>query len=182
MKLLIATQAVDANDPTLGFFVEWIRTFAAHAESVTVTALRVGAYDLPKTVRVIPLRQQGVGRVSTALAFLSVAWRMRKDYDAVFIHMNPEYALVAGWLWKLLGKKTMLWYLHRSVPLPLRLALPFVDVVASASPESFRLKTSKLRIVGHGIPTSAFGSVPSFKEVTACVTAGASRRRRDMNI
>ena len=33
MKLLIVTQAVDTEDPVLGFFVRWIEELGKHVES-----------------------------------------------------------------------------------------------------------------------------------------------------
>ena len=162
MKLLITTQAVDSSDPVLGFFVRWIAEFAEHAESVVVLTLRVGAYDLPSNVEVISLRPEGrSGRLMTAFSFLRLAWSRRHAYDAVFVHMNPEYAVLAGFMWRALGKRVGLWYVHRQVTAFLRLAVLFVHVVYSASKESFRLPTQKLRVVGHGIDIDAYGPAPA---------------------
>ena len=54
MRLLICTQAIDRNDPALGFFVSWVREFAAHFEKITVeplaseTCFRLGERGLQK--------------------------------------------------------------------------------------------------------------------------------------
>ena len=58
MRLLICTQAVDVNDPILGFFVRWIEEFAKHCEKVTVICLRKGEYTLPQNVHVHALRSR----------------------------------------------------------------------------------------------------------------------------
>lgn len=160
MRLLIVTQAVDERDPVLGFFVRWIQEFASHTESIEVVCLREGHYTLPRNVRVHSLgKERGRPTLSSfayALRFLTLSWRLRHEYDVVFVHMNPEYLDIAGWLWRLLGKRTVLWYTHKHVDLKLRIAVSFADAVCSASKESFRLKTPKLRIMGHGIDTERF--------------------------
>jgi len=81
-------------------------------------------------------------------------------YDAVFVHMNPEYIVLAGWWWRLAGKKVSLWYTLKSVNLKLRVAVLFANFVFTASSESFRLATSKVRVVGHGIDTELFALRP----------------------
>ena len=165
MNLLIVTQAVDHNDPILGFFVRWVEEFAKNAERVEVICLKEGEYHLPKNVRVHSLGKgrntpRFARRIAYACRFLRLAWRLRHDYDTVFVHMNPEYLVIAGWLWRLLGKRTALWYTHKSVNLKLRIAVFWAHVVFTASKESFRLSTRKLHIVGHGIDTAAFSAAP----------------------
>lgn len=165
MKLLIITQTVDTEDPVLGFFARWITEFAEHAERVEVICLKEGAHAFPETVHVHSLGKEkgpprGARRSVYASRFLSLAWRLRHDYDAVFVHMNPEYLVLAGWLWRLLGKRTVLWYTHKSVDLKLRIAVFFADAVCTASQESFRLRSGKVHVVGHGIDSAAFAAAP----------------------
>lgn len=176
MKLLITTQAVDAQDPVLGFFVRWIEEFARHCEEVTVICLRQGAHQLPSNVRVFELG--GTNKLSRAYALLRGAIRFRANYDSVFVHMNPEYLVAAGWLWRLLGKRTVLWYTHKHVDTKLRIAVCVADKVLSASKESFRLATRKLRIVGHGIDTDFFtpGAEPRGKTVLSAGRLSKAKR------
>lgn len=154
MRLLITTQALDKNDPILGFFVHWVDEFAKHFEQVTVICLRKGEYQLPAHVRVFELGQGG--KAVRAYKLLRGAYKFRGNYDAVFVHMNPEYIVVAGWLWRILGKRLMLWYTHKSVDFKLRVATVFANDIVTASKESFRLKSAKVRVVGHGIDTAFF--------------------------
>ncbi|OHA82039.1 MAG: hypothetical protein A2675_00210 [Candidatus Yonathbacteria bacterium RIFCSPHIGHO2_01_FULL_51_10] len=167
MRLLILTQKVDIHDPVLGFFHRWIEEFAKHARQVTVIALGVGEYHLPQNVRVFSLGKPAQGwsasdgerffsRFKYSVRFYHLIWRERKNYDAVFVHMNPEYVILGGFLWRLWGKKIALWYTHKSVDLKLRLAEKFADDIFTASKESFRLPSKKVMVMGHGIDTNLF--------------------------
>lgn len=154
MKLLICTQTVDNQDSHLGFFVRWIEEFAKHCEEVTVICLREGRHSLPPNVRVYALGFGG--RFSRAFRFMRYIIALRKEYTTVFVHMNPEYIVLAGWLWRLWNKRITLWYTHKSVNLKLRIAVFFANIIFTASKESFRLRTKKLHVMGHGIDTDFF--------------------------
>ncbi|MFH0846024.1 MAG: glycosyltransferase [Patescibacteria group bacterium] len=168
MKLLIVTQKVDKNDDVLGFMHGWISEFAKHCEKVTVIALGVGEYDLPRNVKVLSLGKnnlllRGVKRSGTTwqssnksrkkyiFNFYKYIWQERKNYDNVFVHMNPEYVVLGSILWRFWGKRVGLWYTHKAVNLKLRIAEKMANLVFSASSESFGLKSKKLHITGHGI-------------------------------
>ncbi len=156
MKLLIITQKVNSADPILGFFVSWIKKFAGEFEEVIVMAKEVGGHQLlPDNVRVISLgKSEGVGWLGQLKKLLTVV--MSKKYDCVFVHMNPEYVLAAGWWWKLKKIPVALWYTHKATPWQLRLAVPWVKWIFTASKESFRLPSKKVIITGHGIDASLF--------------------------
>ncbi len=159
MKLLITTQALDSNDPVLGFFVRWVEELASHCEQVTVICLRKGEYALPSNVRVFPLG--GGTKLTRAYKLLWGAYKFRANYDVVFVHMNPEYLVAAGFLWRILGKRSVLWYMHKTVDLKLRVATLFANAAVTGSRESFRLKTNKLTVLHHGIDTEYFSPDPS---------------------
>jgi glycosyltransferase involved in cell wall biosynthesis len=95
-------------------------------------------------------------RLKYLFRFYKYIWQERKNYDAVFVHMNPEYAVLGGLLWKLMGKKVGLWYVHKTVNLKLRVAAKLVDKIFTASAESCRLKSDKIVITGHGIDIQKF--------------------------
>lgn len=170
MRLLILTQKVDVHDPVLGFFHLWIEEFAKHCEQVTVIALGVGEYHLPQNVRVFSLGKEQQLRKRTDLEnlrrsvlgehlrkikylarFYALIWRERKNYDAVFVHMNPVYAVLGGFLWRVWSKKVALWYTHKSVDFKLRIAEKFAHIIFTASDESLHLVTPKKRVMGHGV-------------------------------
>lgn len=114
MNLLIITQKLDKNDDgVLGFFHNWVEKFSKHFESITLIALQVGEYNLPKNVKVYSLgKESGVSRIKYIFNFYRYIWNYRKCYDAVFVHMNIEYIILAGVWWRLMKKKVFLWYNH----------------------------------------------------------------------
>src|SRR3989344_827850 len=173
-KLLIITQKVDRSDPILGFFHRWLEEFAKNTEKLTVICLEKGEYNLPENVKVLSLGKENLNlgsnpssrslgfdpRKTTKLKYLfnfyRHIWRERKNYDTVFVHMNPEYVILGWASWKILGKKIALWYVHKYVNLKLRFAEKLADKIFTASPESFRLSSRKVEITGHGIDVEKF--------------------------
>lgn len=118
MKLLILTQVIDKKDSSMGFFQKWVELLAQRFENIDVVCLKEGEHSLPSNVRVHSLgKESAVGavflkRMHYVLHFYRLAWSLRKDYDAVFVHMNQEYILLGGILWRLLGKKIFMWRNH----------------------------------------------------------------------
>ena len=157
MRLLIITQAVDHNDRVLGFFVGWIAALAGHFASVTVIALRVGEYSLPSNVTVYALKKHpDTSRFEAGIHFLTLVWRLRDTYDSVFVHMNQEYILLAGWLWRLLRKKIFLWRNHFHGDMGTSIAVSFSTAVFCTSTASFTAHFDKTHIMPAGIDVAMF--------------------------
>jgi len=166
MKLLIITQAIDVNNPVLGFFVRWVEEFSKKCEKIIVICLEKGEYHLPANVKVLSLGKECLEIKNLKLEitkkfiyvinFYRYIWHHRNDYETVFVHMNPIYVILGGLMWRLQNKKIGLWYTHKQVDLKLRLAEKLSDFIFTAAKESFNLKTNKLKIVGHGIPVDDF--------------------------
>jgi glycosyltransferase involved in cell wall biosynthesis len=112
-------------------------------------------------VKVLSLgKENGVSKLGYIGRFYKYIWQERRSYDAVFVHMNPEYAVLGGILWRVWGKRLTLWYVHRQTNLKLWLAEKFSHIVFTSAPESFKLKTNKVKFVGHGINTDVFNTRP----------------------
>ena len=182
IKLLIITQKVDSNDDVLGFFHEWIREFSKKCGKVTVICLKLGQYDLPSNVKVMSLgKERGLGKLRYLLNFYKYIWQERKNYDAVFAHMNPQY-IPLGWpVWKLLGKKMSLWYAHGHVPPMLKIADHLTDIAFASTPEGYRLPSKKLKIVGQGIDVNKFRPAEgkAIKEFFKIVSVGRISPSKD---
>lgn len=157
-RLLLFNLATDADDPVLGFTTSWIRALAQHCDHIDVVTMRAGRLAVPENVSVYSVgKEHGWGELRRAVEFYRILFTvLRQHYDACFAHMQPLFAVMAAPLLRLLGVPLTLWYAHKSVSLKLRLAEKWVDHVVTASPESFRLSSSKVIVTGHGIDTSVF--------------------------
>src|SRR5437868_6135404 len=105
MRLLFVTQKLDANDSVLGVYHEWVARFAHEFEAITVVCLGKGEVSLPPNVRVLSLgKEEGVSRMTYLRRFYVYIREYKNDYDAVLVHMNPEYAILGSFLWHRWGK------------------------------------------------------------------------------
>lgn len=176
-NILIITQTIDTNNPVLGFFHRWAKEFAKHCEKLTVICLEKGEYHLPENVKVFSLGKEktadlresqhqnkfGTGqarrrltRIKYILNFYKYIWQERKNYDSVFVHMNQEYILLGGLIWKLLGKKTMFWRNHPVGNFLTDIAVFFSDKIFCTSKYSYTAKFKKIQIMPVGIDTELF--------------------------
>lgn len=170
MKLLIITQKVDQNDPVLGFFHRWIVECAKYCESIVVVCLQKGAHELPANVRVLSLgKEEGKSRGQYILNFYRYMLKERRNYDAVFVHMNQEYILLAGCLWKMLGKRVYMWRNHYEGNLLTSLAVAWCTKVFCTSTYSFTAKYAKTVIMPVGIDTDVFRQDQSVQRVPRSV-------------
>jgi glycosyltransferase involved in cell wall biosynthesis len=156
-NILIITQRVNKNDDVLGFFHRWIEEFSRQCNRVTVICLEKGVYNFGNNVTVYSLgKETAPSRVRYLKNFYTYIWRTRHDYDAVFVHMNHEYVILGGLLWKLWRKRIALWYAHGHVSPSLRLAHQVADSICTSTASGFRIPSSKVRILGQGIDTDLF--------------------------
>src|SRR3989344_3493663 len=167
INLLVCTEAIDRNDPLLGFFHDWVQEFARHAHRVHVICLGYGARNLPANVMEHSLgkeviRSSGTGvfrvlkRLRYSARFLGNAWRLRKQYDTVLVHLSPEYILLAGFLWHLLGKRIGFWYNDKEASLLVRFAIKLSDVVFYSNRDSFVAKSPNARLIPMGVDTDIY--------------------------
>ena len=156
-RLLIITQVVDKNDPVLGFFHHWLEAFAKRFESIQVICLKQGECALPSNVTVHSLgKETGGNRFLYAMRFVKLAYGLHKEYDAVFIHMNPEYYALAGDFWALMRKPVSLWYNHEVGSIWLRLAQPFLRTIFHTSPYAYPARYKNAKRMPAGIDTELF--------------------------
>lgn len=158
MRLLVVTQAVDTADPVLGFFVRWIEELATRVRRVEVICLSKGKHSLPDTVSVHSLGKEKGEKPSVlyALYFFMLAWRLRREYDSVLVHMNQEYLLIAGWLWWLLGKRVYFWRNHYAGSLLTDLAVMYSTKVFCTSKHSYTARYAKTVLMPVGVDTTRF--------------------------
>jgi glycosyltransferase involved in cell wall biosynthesis len=161
MKLLIITQAIDENNPVLGFFCRWVEEFAKHYEKLTVICLEKGQYRLPKNVEVYSLGKEKptilhspfviLNKFKYVFNFYKLIFRFRNDHSAVFVHMNEEYVILAGLWWRFMGKKLGMFRNHIRGTWKTPIAVALSHVVFCTSPYSYTARFKKTKIVPAGI-------------------------------
>lgn len=205
MKLLICTQKVDKNDPLLGFFHGWIKEFSKRCELVTVISLEKGHFDLPENVRVLSLGKDCGGSVSRHISrakyiftLYKYIWQNRKNFDSVFVHMNQEYVLLSGLLWRAWGKKILMWRNHPHGSFLTKIAVNLSHVVFCTSDKSYTAQFSKTQIMPVGIDTNAFinkhksekanntglyiGRISPIKNIEIMIEAVADLKKKDLPV
>ena len=157
MKLLIITQKVDKNDPTLGFFHNWITDLAKRTESIKIICLEKGFFNLPQNVVVYSLgKEEGLSKASYIINFFQHLFSIHGQYNKVFVHMNQEYVLLAGLYWKLKRIPVYLWRNHPKGNILTRLAIILSTKVFCTSTGSFTARFKKTIIMPAGIDTAMF--------------------------
>ncbi|MDP3645613.1 MAG: glycosyltransferase [bacterium] len=160
-RILIVTQAVDLDNPVLGFFHRWVEELATRFDSIVVVCLFEGRHSLPPNVEVFSLgkEKKEAYKVQYTQRFLALVWGLRNHYDSVFVHMNQEYILVAGWLWNILGKRVYLWRNHYQPSALTGFTAFFCNKMFCTSRYSYIKKYSKTVIMPIGIDTEVFKPV-----------------------
>lgn len=157
MKLLVVTQKVDKNDAVLGFMHGWLLLFAKYFKQVEVICLELGDVELPDNVKVSSLgKEMGNSKTKYILNFYRLAFLKRGHYDAVFVHMNPEYVILGGLFWRFCRKKIIMWYNHTYGDLKTKLAMILANILCHTSPYAFTANTKKSIRMPAGIDMETF--------------------------
>ncbi|HEV3245166.1 MAG TPA: glycosyltransferase family 4 protein [Candidatus Paceibacterota bacterium] len=163
MRLLITTQAVDLDDPVLGFMHRWIVEFSKRCDTVHVICLKEGRHDLPKNVFVHSLgKETGRSRLKYISRFYRYAFSLRGEYDCVFVHMNSEYVVLGGLFWRMWEKKIVLWRNHKMRGLLTSVGVRLTNTICYTSPEAFVAQFAEAVRMPLGIDTEFFspGALP----------------------
>jgi glycosyltransferase involved in cell wall biosynthesis len=99
-----------------------------------------------------------VSRFIYASRFLKLIWKLRNDYDAVFVHMNQEYVLIGGLVWRLLGKQIFLWRNHLRGSISTGIAARLSKTVFCTSSRAFVAKYKNAVLMPIGIDVAKFSS------------------------
>lgn len=178
LRVLMVTQKVDLDDDILGFTHTWVNKLAERLNWLHVLALSVGRYELRDNITLYSMgKERGIGRLRRFLNFNRIVapLLLRRRVDVVLIHMCPRYAILAASYTKLMRVPMVMWFTHRSVNNELRIAHWLVDKVVTAAEESFRLKSDKVVITGHGIDTDRFKPHDVRREDNAMVILSVGR-------
>ena len=175
MTLLWFCLKVDQNDPVLAFAVDWIGRMAAKADRILVLTMEKGEYDLPANVTVHSVgKERGFSECRRAFEFYRLLFRILRDekIDAVFAHMMPLFAGMAGPILRVKRIPLFLWYCHKSVTLVLRAAVFFSYKIFTCSENGMNVRSRKKRVIGHGIDLGKFLFSESGHEPHTLLCAG----------
>ncbi len=162
MKLLVVTQKIDRNDPVLGFFHNWVIKLSEKFEKVSVVCLQKGEYDLPKNVQVFSLgKESSRSKIKYVKNFLNLILGLHREYDAVFVHMNQEYVLLGGFIWKLMGKKVYMWRNHPDGTILTDISAWLSNGLFCTSEFSYIKKYKKTKLMPVGIDMKQFSIINS---------------------
>lgn len=168
MKVLMITPSVDETRDIVGFISTWVRKLAERVDELYVLTPHYNKKtSLPENVTTYDyglgrdLNRVGtMGRLGHAISwriyFNRIMFRVIPRVDVVFCHMHPSFTLMSAPYAKLFRKPIVTWYAHGHVSLRLRIAHFLANKIVTASKESFRIKSDKVIITGHGIDTERF--------------------------
>ncbi len=165
MRLLMITRKIDKDDGLAGFTFNWVKNLANHVDHLDVMCLEKGnAHGLPDNVVVHSLgKEKGKNRWREFWRFHKYGKKLVPKVDGVFAHQNPEYGILISFWTKIYKKKLIAWYTHKSVGWKLKLLNKKADIMLTASKESFRLASDKLKVLHHGIDTDIFSFKSKFE-------------------
>ncbi len=161
-NILICTQIIDRPDPILGFFCQWALLLSKKFDRMHIICLKEGTHDFPPNISVHSLGKETAKKnnfpqkIRYAIRFYYQAWRLRKEYDVVFVHMNEEYALLGGILWLLLGKKVFMWRNHYKGTFLTDLASLFCHKIFCTSRFSYTARYKKTILMPVGVDEDSY--------------------------
>jgi len=184
LNLLVFNLVVDADHSALGHTTAWVNGLARRCDHVSVITMYAGRLAVDDNVTVHSLgKELGRSEPRRLIEFYRLLARVLRErrIDACFAHMAPTFALLFAPVAKARRVPMLLWYAHPVVRPLLRLATAVVDGCVTATPESFRVPTKKLLVIGHGIDTERFAPPlqpgPSY-ETTAISVGRLTARKR----
>lgn len=184
-RILICVETVDAEDRAYGFFVAWLQELERQGVRALIICLRKGAYPMFKQHRIIQLPERFPFKsLRRAWALWRISWNSRHEYDAVFVRQAPIFMVVGGLLWRLLKKRTVLWYAHYTGNRLLRPAAFISNMVVTSVPEACRISSKQVVPIGQAIDTERFkiSTERSFDGFQTIVLGRVSHIKRVANI
>jgi glycosyltransferase involved in cell wall biosynthesis len=156
VKLVFVTQELDPEHPALAQTVDLVRALATRVDELAVVARDVQWEDIPANVSVRTF--EGNGKLRRGLAFERSLAAALPGADAVFVHMVPQFALLAAPLAQLRRVPILFWYTHWHAARSLRLATQVATAILSVDRSSFPLTSPKVRGIGHAIDVARFAA------------------------
>jgi glycosyltransferase involved in cell wall biosynthesis len=159
LEVLLFNLRTDAADSVLGFTTTWLNALARRVAHVSVVTMYAGEIDVEPNVSVHSLgKERGLSEPRRVVEFYRLVQHVlsERPVDVCFSHMNPKFSILFAPVARARGIPQLLWFAHGSAGPSLRAAERLVDRCVTPTPASFRLRSDKLYVTGHGIDTSVF--------------------------
>ena len=159
MNLLVFNIRTDAEHPTQGVTTRWLNELAKHFDHIFVITMHKGRLDLHDNIDVYSVGGEvGNSRIRKAVNFYKLLFRIlrRNDIHGCFTHMAVLFALLGGPIFVVKRIPMVTWYAHSVINPVMIGAYLLSSKVITASQDSFRIKSRKVNITGHGIDTNHY--------------------------
>jgi len=159
MNLLVFNIRTDADHPTQGVTTLWLNKLSKYFNHISVITMHKGRLELEDNIEVYSVGGEcGYSRIRKTKNFYQIIFKIlrRKKIHGCFTHMAVLFVLMGGPILALKRIPIVTWYSH-SVINPTMIGAFFLsNTVITASPDSFRIKSQKVQITGHGIDTGQY--------------------------
>lgn len=161
LRVLLVNFTLDDGSPVLAHQAAFARKLVDHAKAVHVVTELLGEFVPPPgmSITAIPRWPYGIPRRlgSIGLCVPRARARIREfQPDVCFVHMAHEWCYRLGPFLRLHNVPILLWYTHKQVSDTLKKSTSFADRIVTATPEGFRLPSSNVQAIGHGIDVNRF--------------------------
>jgi len=159
LKLVFVTQTLDPGHAVLAQTLDLVRVLSSRVDELAIVARTDGWTEVPANASVATF--DAPTRLRRVVAFERALLPSLRGADAVFVHMVPEFLILAAPFARARRVPLLLWYTHWHAGRALRLATRLTDVALSVDHASFPLESPKLRGIGHAIDVDVFRAAPA---------------------
>lgn len=173
MNVLMMTPTVAPLDPSHGFIYTLVEQIARRVDKLYVITL-VHEGGKPDGVTEIYSLDTSRTRLSKLLYLNRVLLKVMPQVDVVFTHMYPIFPILVWPCARLFGKPIVMWRTHCHMNMRTRLSHALASKVVTAVPESFRIKSRKVKVIGHSVELDkfAFRTKPHTKDGPIILSVG----------
>lgn len=159
VNLLVLNIRVDADHPTQGVTTLWLKALAGHFDHIYVITMHKGRLDLPENVSVFSIGGElGYSKIKKTLNFYKLLFSILKNnrIQGCFTHMASYLIFMGGPILVFKRIPRITWYAHSVINPVMMGAFLYSNAIITASADSFRIKSRKVHITGHGIETEHY--------------------------
>ncbi|GEM_PF-2693953 len=174
-KLLMVSRILDSKDPVGSFTQQWAKKIVSKVECLYFICLE--AYNVTiddQNFKYFSMgKEKGYGRLRLLLNYYKYLFKLMKDVDVFFGHMNSMYTVLAvpvAWIYRV---RVISWVAFGpGANFMIRLNALLSDWMVTATEDSLEINSKKKKVVGHGIDVSTFRPFSDNKREKKIITHG----------